>query len=89
MHIINWLKKLMPVILVNLLKKHIIVVRSMRLKVKYLSLPTTAALNAVENKIPNVSGLVDKTDYDAKILKVNILPHPIIINLQVIHFMQT
>ena len=30
-------------------------------------LATTAALPAVENKIPNVSNLVKKTDYDAKI----------------------
>ena len=30
-------------------------------------LATTAAFNAVENKIPDVSNLVKKTDYDAKI----------------------
>ena len=30
-------------------------------------LATTSALNAVENKIPYVSSLVKKTDYDAKI----------------------
>ena len=28
---------------------------------------TTSALNAVENKIPNVSSLIKKTDYDTKI----------------------
>ena len=30
-------------------------------------LAITAVLTAVENKIPNVSDLVKKTDYDAKI----------------------
>ena len=30
-------------------------------------LATNCALTAVENKIPNVSGLVKKTDYDMKI----------------------
>ena len=28
---------------------------------------TTTALNTVENKIPNVSNLVKKTDYEAKV----------------------
>ena len=36
--------------------------RSLRLKVA-----TISALNAVENRIPNVSDLLIKTDYDAKI----------------------
>ena len=47
-------------------------------------LGTTAALNDVKNKIPNVIYLVKKIDYDAKIkhLKVNISPHLIIINLR-------
>ena len=31
------------------------------------NLTTTSALNAVENKIPNVSALIKKADYDAKI----------------------
>ena len=31
------------------------------------NLATTTALTAVENKIPNVSNLVKKADYDAKI----------------------
>ena len=38
----------------------------MRLKMKYLiltNLATTTALIAVENKIPNVSNLVKKTEY--------------------------
>ena len=36
----------------------------MKLKAKYLILLTTTALTAVENKIPNVSNLVEKTDCD-------------------------
>ena len=43
-------------------------------KVKYLALVvqllTTAALTAVENKIPNVSNLVRKTDYNTKIHEI-------------------
>ena len=43
----------------------------MRLKVKYLVLlTTTTALTAFENKIPNVSNLVKKTDYDTKVYKI-------------------
>ena len=33
-------------------------------------LATNSALTAVENKIPDVSSLVEKTDYDAKILNI-------------------
>ena len=34
-------------------------------------MPTTnAALTAVENKIPNISNLVKKTDYDTKITQI-------------------
>ena len=33
-------------------------------------LATNSALTAIENKIPNVSNLVKKTDYDAKILDI-------------------
>ena len=33
-------------------------------------LATTAVLTAVENKIPDVSNLVKKTDYDAKISEI-------------------
>ena len=39
-------------------------------KIKYLgitNLVTNSALTAVENKIPDVSGLVKKTDYDTKV----------------------
>ena len=35
-------------------------------------LATTAALTAIENKIPNVNNLVKKTDYDLKI-KISLL----------------
>ena len=34
------------------------------------NLATNAALTAVENKIPNVSNLVKKTDYDTKVNKI-------------------
>ena len=36
----------------------------------YYCLATTAALNTVENKIPDVSNLVRKTNYDAKIKEI-------------------
>ena len=42
----------------------------MRLKAKYpmiTNLDSTTALTAVENKIPNVSNLVKRTDYNTKI----------------------
>ena len=42
------------------------------------SLAATSALTAVENKIPNISNLVKKTDSDAEISdieKKNILAH--------------
>ena len=35
-----------------------------------IGLATTAALTAVKNKIPDVSNLVKKTDYNAKILDI-------------------
>ena len=40
-------------------------------------LVATSALTAVENKIPNVSNLVKKTDYDTKVngIKKNIIDH--------------
>ena len=34
------------------------------------NLATTAALTAVENKIPNVNNLVKKTDYNTKISEI-------------------
>ena len=53
-------------------------------------LATTAALNAVESKIPNVSNLVKKQIVLQKyqILSLNILPHLIIISLRVKYSMQ-
>ena len=44
----------------------------MRLKKKsnITNLATTATLTAVQNKIPNVSNLVKKTDYDTKISEI-------------------
>ena len=53
-------------------------------------LAITAVLTAFENKIPNVSYLVKKADYDAKYqtLKVNISFCLIITNLRVIYLMQ-
>ena len=55
---------------------------------------TTAVLNTkigkVENKLPDTSGLVNKTDYNAKyqICRRNILLLLIIINLHVTYLMQ-
>ena len=54
--LMNWLKKLMLLMLVNLTKR-IIMLRSKILKINtqcYTNLATTAAFSAVENKIPNV-----------------------------------
>ena len=49
-----------------------------------------AAFNVVDNKKPDVSNLVQKANYVAKyrIVSLNILPHLIIINLQMIYVMQ-
>ena len=35
------------------------------------SLATTTALNAIKNKIPNVTDVVKKTNYDAKIKNID------------------
>ena len=54
-------------------------------------LAATSALTAVENKIPNISNLVKKTDSDAEISdieKKNILAHLNITNLHTIYLMQ-
>ena len=60
----NWLKKLMPLILVNLLTKEY------NTKIKYTEskIPriTNSATTGVEDKIPNVSNLVTKADYVKK-----------------------
>ena len=49
-----------------------------------------AAFNVVDNKKPDVSNLVQKANYVAKykIVSLNILPHLIMINLQMIYVMQ-
>ena len=78
----------------GLLEKRIMMIKPLRLKLKKPSitgLATTIALNAVKTNIPNVSDLVKKTNYDAKIsaLRVNISPHLIIINLQAKYLMQS
>ena len=53
-------------------------------------LTTTAAPNAVDNKIPDLSNLVKKQIMMQKyqILSLNILPHLIIIDLRIIYFME-
>ena len=56
--------------------------RSMRLRVKYLVL--LAALNNVDNKIPDVNSLVKEKNGMQKYetLNLDILPYLVIINLQ-------
>lgn len=49
-----------------LTKTQIIVLRLLKLMVNCLVLASTSTLNTVENKIPNVSGLVKKIDNDVK-----------------------
>ena len=59
--------------LVNLLKKQIIMQKITEIEGKIPSitdLATTSASTSVENKIPNVSDLVKKTNYDAKISSI-------------------
>ena len=79
----------------NQLKRVNAIDTSVLLKVKdygatIVGLTTIAALNVVDNKKPDVSNLVQKANYVAKykIVSLNILPHLIIINLQMIHLMQ-
>ena len=48
---------------------------------KFSGLATNSALTAVENRIPTVSNLVKKTDYDAKILNIRKLLIMIMINV--------
>ena len=57
MHMMNWLKKIMPLIPLNLLRKQIINAKIKNIKDKIPSmtnLATTAAVNAVENEILDV-----------------------------------
>ena len=44
--------------------------KSLKQRLKYQVLVTNAELTAVENKIPNISSLVKKTDYVTKITKI-------------------
>ena len=47
------------------------VLKLMKQRLKLLSnLATKTALTTVENKIPSVSGLVKKTDYNAKVTEI-------------------
>ena len=66
-------------VLVDLLKKQIMTLISMRLKATYLVLATTAALSGVKNKISKVSDLVKKKkkkkDAKIRILRIYISPH--------------
>ena len=66
----NWLKKLMLLILVKLLTKQDYDAKTKDIEdviPNIKNLATTAALTAVENKISNVSTQVKKADHDAKI----------------------
>ena len=60
----NWLKKLMSLILVDFDSK----IDEIKGKIPSITgLSTTTDLSDIKNKIPNISDLVNKTDYDAKI----------------------
>ena len=66
----NWLKKLMLLILVKLLTKQDYDAKTKDIEdviPNIKNLATTAALTAVENKISNVSTQVKKAYHDAKI----------------------
>ena len=66
----NWLKKLMLLILVKLLTKQDYDAKTKDIEdviPNIKNLATTAALTAVENKISNVSTQAKKADHDAKI----------------------
>ena len=76
----NWLKKLLPLILADLFKK----IKDIKEKISDITnLATAAGLTAVEDKIHYISNLVKKVDYDVKkMMKKNILLLLIIIDLQ-------
>ena len=66
----NWLKNLLPLTLVDLLNKigYDAKIRNIEGKIPSTSgLTTTAALTAFENKVPGDSDLVEIPDYDAKV----------------------
>ena len=71
LYIMNCLKKSIPLILVNWVAKKIVMLRSKIKKKKYLVLLSySAAVTAVENKIPNISNQVKKEDYVEKIKEI-------------------
>ena len=68
LYIMSCLKTSILLILVNLVTKKIVILRSKILQIKYLVLLSySAAVTAVENKIPNISNQVKKEDYVEKI----------------------
>ena len=85
----NWLKKLMPLILVDLLKEHKMILKPMRLKANYLGLATTSTLNGVINNITKVYDPVKKIHYNVKIevIEGKYCPHLIIINVRMKYLM--
>ena len=68
----NWLKKLMPLILAEFFKKtdHNSKIKDIEDKIPSITnLATNGALSAVD-KIPDVNTFVKKADYDAKISEI-------------------
>ena len=64
-YLMNWLKKLMPLVLVDLLKKQLMSDETDEIKAKIRNntgLATTNEVNGVKYKIPNISTLVKETD---------------------------
>ena len=58
-------------ILVNLKTDYNAKITDIKSKIPSITgLATAAALNTMENKIPDISNLVKKADYDAKILDI-------------------
>ena len=71
LYIMSCLKTSILLILVNLVTKKIVMLRSKILLIKYLKLLSySAAVTAVENKIPNISNQVKKEDYVEKIKEI-------------------
>ena len=62
----NWLKSLLPLILVHLFKKRYDAkIKHIENKIpSIVNLASTTGLIAVENKIPDISTLVKKADYN-------------------------
>ena len=70
---INQNQKIIFLIVTVLLKKQIIILKSLKQKVKFLILviqQQKTALNTAENEIPDVSNLVKKTDYSTKVTEI-------------------